>query len=148
MDLFRDFVIEKNGYIDIDSWLEYIKSDNKQGEINVRDANSIIGSLTFTVYESPYKIMIIWCADRMRHDAAPKILKILEEPYDGTLFLLVSANTEAILPTILSRVQLVKVLPIESSAIASYLTTQRGLSQTDAQMVAEFFRQYAQSFEL
>ena len=137
MDLFRDFVIEKNGYIDIDSWLEYIKSDNKQGEINVRDANSIIGSLTLTVYESPYKIMIIWCADRMRHDAAPKILKILEEPYDGTLFLLVSANTEAILPTILSRVQLVKVLPIESGAIASYLTTQRGLSQTDAQMVAE-----------
>lgn len=136
IDLFRDFVIEKDGYIDIESWLDYIKSDNKQGEINVRDANSIVSSLTMTVYESPYKIMIIWCADRMRHDAAPKLLKILEEPYDGTLFLLVSANTEAILPTILSRVQLVKVLPMESSAIADYLTTKRGLSYAEAQIVA------------
>lgn len=136
IDLFRDFVIENDGYIDIESWLDYIKSDNKQGEINVRDANSIVSSLTMTVYESPYKIMIIWCADRMRHDAAPKLLKILEEPYDGTLFLLVSANTEAILPTILSRVQLVKVLPIDSSAIADYLTTKRGLSRAEAQIVA------------
>lgn len=136
IDLFRDFVIENDGYIDIESWLDYIKSDNKQGEINVRDANSIVSSLTMTVYESPYKIMIIWCADRMRHDAAPKLLKILEEPYDGTLFLLVSANTEAILPTILSRVQLVKVLPMESSAIADYLTTKRGLSYAEAQIVA------------
>lgn len=136
IDLFRDFVIENDGYIDIESWLDYIKSDNKQGEINVRDANSIVSSLTMTVYESPYKIMIIWCADRMRHDAAPKLLKILEEPYDGTLFLLVSANTEAILPTILSRVQLVKVLPMESSAIASYLTTKRGLSYAEAQTIA------------
>lgn len=136
IDLFRDFVIENDGYIDIESWLDYIKSDNKQGEINVRDANSIVSSLTMTVYESPYKIMIMWCADRMRHDAAPKLLKILEEPYDGTLFLLVSANTEAILPTILSRVQLVKVLPMESSAIADYLTTKRGLSYAEAQIVA------------
>lgn len=136
IDLFRDFVIENDGYIDIESWLDYIKSDNKQGEINVRDANSIVSSLTMTVYESPYKIMIIWCADRMRHDAAPKLLKILEEPYDGTLFLLVSANTEAILPTILSRVQLVKVLPMESSAIADYLTNKRRLSQTEAQTIA------------
>ncbi len=136
IDLFRDFVIENDGYIDIESWLDYIKSDNKQGEINVRDANSIVSSLTMTVYESPYKIMIIWCADRMRHDAAPKLLKILEEPYEGTLFLLVSANTEAILPTILSRVQLVKVLPMESSAIASYLTTKRGLSYAEAQTIA------------
>lgn len=136
IDLFRDFVIEKDGYIDIESWLDYIKSDNKQGEINVRDANSIVSSLTMTVYESPYKIMIIWCADRMRHDAAPKLLKILEEPYDGTLFLLVSANTEAILPTILSRVQLVKVLPMESSAIADYLTNKRRLSRAEAQTIA------------
>lgn len=136
IDLFRDFVIENDGYIDIESWLDYIKSDNKQGEINVRDANSIVSSLTMTVYESPYKIMIIWCADRMRHDAAPKLLKILEEPYDGTLFLLVSANTEAILPTILSRVQLVKVLPMESSAIADYLTTKIGLSYAEAQTIA------------
>lgn len=136
IDLFRDFVIENDGYIDIESWLDYIKSDNKQGEINVRDANSIVSSLTMTVYESPYKIMIIWCADRMRHDAAPKLLKILEEPYDGTLFLLVSANTEAILPTILSRVQLVKVLPMESSAIADYLTNKRRLSRAEAQTIA------------
>ena len=103
MEEFREFVSEKEGYIDVNSWFEYLKVDNKQGEINVRDAASIIRDLTMTTYESPYKIMIIWCADRLRHDAAPKLLKILEEPYDGTLFLLITENTEAILPTILSR---------------------------------------------
>lgn len=136
MDRFREFVFEKEGYIDTDSWFDYLKVDNKQGEINVRDANTIIRNLTLTTYESRYRVMIIWGADRLRHDAAPKLLKILEEPYEGTLFLLVSANTEAILPTILSRTQLVKVLPIESAAVERFLVEKKGLDIAQARIAA------------
>ncbi len=130
MEQFRQFVLEKDGYIDSASWFETLKVENKQGEINVRDANTIIKNLSMTAYESPYKVMIIWNAERMRHDAAPKLLKILEEPYNGTLFLLVNENTEAILPTILSRCQLVKVLPIEERAMSQYLVG-KGLFEED-----------------
>ena len=136
MEEFREFVSEKEGYIDVNSWFEYLKVDNKQGEINVRDAASIIRDLTMTTYESPYKIMIIWCADRLRHDAAPKLLKILEEPYDGTFFLLITENTEAILPTILSRTQLVKVLPIEDGSIEHYLVEKKHIAPEKAAIMA------------
>ncbi len=136
MEQFREFVLENDGYIDINSWLEYLKVDNKQGEINVRDAVSIVRDLTMTTYESPYKTMIIWCADRLRHDVAPKLLKILEEPYEGTLFLLITENTEAILPTILSRTQLVKILPIEDTAIEHYLIDTKHFDQQKAATIA------------
>lgn len=136
MEQFREFVLENDGYIDINSWLEYLKVDNKQGEINVRDAVSIVRDLTMTTYESPYKTMIIWCADRLRHDVAPKLLKILEEPYEGTLFLLITENTEAILPTILSRTQLVKILPIEDTAIEHYLINTKHFDQQKAATIA------------
>lgn len=136
MEQFREFVLENDGYIDINSWLEYLKVDNKQGEINVRDAVSIVRDLTMTTYESLYKTMIIWCADRLRHDVAPKLLKILEEPYEGTLFLLITENTEAILPTILSRTQLVKILPIEDTAIEHYLIDTKHFDQQKAATIA------------
>lgn len=136
MEQFREFVLENDGYIDINSWLEYLKVDNKQGEINVRDAVSIVRDLTMTTYESPYKTMIIWCADRLRHDVAPKLLKILEEPYEGTLFLLITENTEAILPTILSRTQLVKILPVEDTAIEHYLIDTKHFDQQKAATIA------------
>lgn len=134
MDLFREFVEEKQGYIDINSWLEYLKAENKQGEINVRDANTIIKDLTMTSYESPYKVMIIWCADRLRHDAAPKLLKIIEEPYDRTLFFLISENTDAVLSTIVSRTQLVKVLPIEKDCLQEFLVQKKGMSVSEVEI--------------
>ena len=136
MDLFREFVLEKQGYIDINSWLDFLKAENKQAEINVRDANSIIKDLTMTAYESPHKVMIIWCADRLRHDAAPKLLKILEEPYNGTLFLLISENTEAILPTIISRTQLVKVLSIDGEDLQSFLVKEKGFEESEAEYLS------------
>lgn len=134
MDLFREFVEEKQGYIDVNSWLEYLKAENKQGEINVRDANTIIKDLTMTSYESPYKVMIIWCADRLRHDAAPKLLKILEEPYPGTLFFLITENTDAVLSTIVSRTQLVKVLPIEKDCLLDFMVEKKGMSVSEAEI--------------
>lgn len=136
MEDFRAFALEKDGYIDINSWLEYLKVDNKQGEINVRDAASIVRELTMTTYESPYKIMIIWNADRLRHDVAPKLLKILEEPYDGTIFLLITENTEAILPTILSRTQLVKVLPTDETDIERFLIEKKQFEPEKAAITA------------
>ena len=113
--------MSNNAYIDLESWYQELGVDNKQGAINVRDANTIIKNLTLKTYESKYKINIIWGVDKLQIDAANKILKILEEPYENTLFLLVAENSEALLPTILSRTQLIKVPPIENVDLENYL---------------------------
>jgi DNA polymerase III, gamma/tau subunits len=106
---FREFVLKHNGDIRLEDWFDCLDAGNKQGLINVRDANNIINDLSVCAYEAPYKVEIIWCADKLHYEAAPKLLKILEEPYHDTLFFLITDNKEEILPTILSRLQIVKV---------------------------------------
>lgn len=106
---FRDFVLKKKGLIKLNDWYEFLDIGNKQGTINVRDANNIIKALSVKSYEAKYKIMIVWSVDKLYYDAAPKLLKILEEPFADTLFFLITDDREKILPTILSRTQLVKV---------------------------------------
>lgn len=109
MNEFRDFILKSDGYIKLDDWYSYLDIGNKQGQINVRDANDIIAALNVKSYEAKFKIMIIWAVDKLNYDAAPKLLKILEEPYEKTLFFLITQDRENILPTILSRTQLIKV---------------------------------------
>lgn len=124
LETFREYVLSKDAYIDLESWYQELGVENKQGAINVRDANTIIKNLTLKTYESQYKINIIWGVDKLQVDAANKILKILEEPYENTLFLLIAENSEALLPTILSRTQLIKVPPIADKDIANYLSNE------------------------
>jgi DNA polymerase-3 subunit delta' len=133
---FREFVIENDGYIDLDDWYEKLDVGNSQGLINVRDASSIISSLSIKAYEADYKITIIWGFDKLHYEAAPKLLKILEEPYEKTLFFLIADNSEAILPTILSRTQLVKIPYLSEQAIANYLEEKEGLSPDKAKQKA------------
>lgn len=110
---FKSYVLDKNAEIDFNSWYDYIDVGNKQGMINVRDANDILADLSVKSYEAKYKIMIIWGIDKLNYDAAPKLLKIIEEPYENTLFFLITNNRENILPTILSRTQLIKIPDIK-----------------------------------
>lgn len=106
---FREFVLSNNGAIKLNDWYSFLDVGNKQGAINVRDANNIIKNLGVKSYEADYKIVIIWCVDKLHYEAAPKLLKTLEEPYDNTLFILTTDDRENIMPTILSRTQLVKI---------------------------------------
>ncbi|MGP1515696.1 MAG: DNA polymerase III subunit [Bacteroidales bacterium] len=114
---FRKFVLEHEGYCSLNRWYNYIGSENRQGIINVRDANNIISALTMKTYESKFKIMIIWNADRMNNEASDKILKILEEPYPNTVFILTTEHKDKIMPTILSRVQHINVPPLDDNTM-------------------------------
>ena len=82
LDTFRNYVFSKNAYIDLESWYQELGVENKQGAINVRDANTIIKNLTLKTYESQYKINIVWGVDKLQIDAANKLLKILNEEHD------------------------------------------------------------------
>ncbi len=132
----REFLIEKNYYVDLNEWFEKLGIENKQGSINVRDCNEINRILSFKTYESEYKIMIIWMVEKLYHSAAPKILKILEEPPEKTLFLLISENHDQILPTILSRTQLIKLSKIKDDEILEKLTRHQDIDPKTAQFIA------------
>jgi len=77
--------------------------------IAAREADEIIRKLSFKSFEADYKTMLVWLPETMNEEAANKILKILEEPWERTLFILVSEQPDRLLPTILSRTQEVAV---------------------------------------
>jgi DNA polymerase-3 subunit delta' len=120
----RELLTEKKGYITLPDWLSKIGIEKKRAIINARDCNDIIRTLSYKSYEAEYKVMVIWMVEKLFHAAAPKLLKILEEPPEKTLFLLVAENQELMLKTILSRTQLVKVPLIQDEDLISSLVNQ------------------------
>ena len=113
--------LEAFPYPDLQSWLSFIKVENKQAKIFKKEAESILHKLHLKAYESDYKIVLIWLPEKMNHAAANKLLKIIEEPPDKTIFLMVAQSTEEILPSILSRTQMVKVSKIPDGVLAAGL---------------------------
>lgn len=106
---FRDFMGKYRQHGTINQWYDFLGVDNKQGMIREKDADNLVKELGITSYEGRYKVVIIWMADKMNITMANKILKNLEEPSPQTLIILVAESTEKILPTIISRTQLVRI---------------------------------------
>lgn len=102
----------------------------------MEESEEILRKLALTTYEGEFKVMIIWMPEKMHTSAANKLLKILEEPPDKTLFILVSENEEALLRTIYSRTQLIKITRIADEEIKKALVEKNGLSNEVAARVA------------
>ncbi len=98
-----------NPYPSLEGWYHAMNIENKQAGIFKKEAQDILRKLNFKSYQSDYKVIIFWMPEKMNAVAANKLLKIIEEPADHTIFLFVSNGTDEILPTILSRTQLIKV---------------------------------------
>jgi DNA polymerase III subunit delta' len=136
LEEWRKFLIDNEYHVTLLEWLEYIGIENKQGIINADDCHDIITTLGYKSYESEYKVMIIWMVEKLFYAAAPKILKILEEPPDKTLFILVAEDPETIIPTILSRTLLVKVPRITEGELSDFLGRKFNISDYDAEIIA------------
>jgi DNA polymerase-3 subunit delta' len=111
-----------NPYLTYNQWMESLSLDNKQGIISVEESADILNRLSLKSVEAPYKITIMWLPERMNISAANKLLKIIEEPPDNTLFFLVAENYELLLTTIVSRTQLIKVNKIRDEDMIAALT--------------------------
>src|SRR6185436_15024830 len=127
--------IVANPYIDYNDWVETLDIENKQGIISAEECNDIIRRLSYKSVEAPYRVVIVWYPERLYHAAAPKLLKILEEPPSQTVFLLVASNVEQILATILSRTQLVKINPISDDELSHALQTRHELAADVAKRI-------------
>lgn len=106
LPLWREIMSQSGGYFTRQEWYEKLDlGKTLQGVISAKEADEIIRRLSFKSFQSKYKIVIIWQAETMNEEAANKILKILEEPWENTIFLLVAERSDLLLKTILSRTQ-------------------------------------------
>ncbi len=131
LEEWREFV-KKSPFFTLNNWLDTIEVGNAQGLIFASEASEIIKKLSLKTFESDFKIMIIWLPEKMHPSAANKLLKMIEEPPEKTLFLLVSEEPDKVIPTILSRCQLVKIPSFTNTDIEKYLTGRFGLNPEKA----------------
>jgi DNA polymerase-3 subunit delta' len=130
----REFV-SIHPYGNVYDWLQFIDAENKQGNITANECNDIIRKLNLKSFESEYKILIMWMPEFLGKEGN-KLLKLIEEPPPNTLFIFVAENENAILPTILSRTQLVKVPALSNIEIEAALELRAGVAIEKAQQVA------------
>ena len=137
----KEFVVDfraavvKSPYMNLNNWLKQLGIENKQGLINVDDSREVLQNLSYKAYEAEYRVVLIWLAEYMNASAANKILKILEEPPERTVFLLVAEDTENMLQTILSRVQIHRLGRLSEDEIAKALPDVEG-GEERAQLLA------------
>lgn len=131
----REFITE-TPYGSLFDWYKKIDIQNKQGQIGVDEAQEIVKSLSLKAYEGGYKVMIIWMADRMNIASANKLLKLLEEPPQKTIFLLIAESSDDILQTILSRCQVLNFGRLSEQVIAEALNISQNVENKTAQKLA------------
>ncbi len=130
--------VKKNPYFTLFDWTQIIDIKGRQPIISVWESEDIQRKLTLTSYEGGYKVMIIWMADKMNSQCSNKILKILEEPPNKTIFLLVSQDNEILLDTIKSRCQILHLNRVDNAAIKLHLKTKYQLDQEQSESIASF----------
>jgi len=131
----RRFITE-SPYGGLFDWYQQLGVKNKQGEIRVEDAHEIVKSLSLKSHEGGYKVMIIWMADKMNIAASNKLLKLLEEPTDKTVFILISENEEDIVQTIRSRCQVLHFNGLPEKTISEALLFHENTDEKTANKIA------------
>ena len=114
-------------YMPPEKWNEVLQAGNSQPAIYVTESEDIIARASLSAYQENFKIFLIWLPEKMRPEAANKLLKLIEEPYDDTLFILVSNDDSKLLPTIFSRTQRFHMRPLSSEDISRHLMANRGV---------------------
>ena len=130
----RDFYTTQP-YGNVFDWLQFIKAENKQGNITAEECNDINRKISLKSFESEYKILIIWMPEYLTKNGN-KLLKLIEEPPPNTLFMLVAENEDLILPTIISRTQLVKIPLLTNAEIEVALEQNHELTTDKAKQIA------------
>lgn len=116
----RSFLLEQP-FSSLDEWTNYFGGEDKQVAISREESREIIKTLSLKPFESPHKVMIIWQPELMHPSAANGILKILEEPPAHTYFILVTNAADKLLPTIISRAQILTIPLLSDDEVVTYL---------------------------
>lgn len=134
VDSWRNIILDRH-YFDLDDWHQALGVETKQSMIYEKESGEILRKLSLKAFGDGYKVMIIWQPEKMNAATSNKLLKILEEPADRTVFLLVSEHPDQLLSTILSRVQTIRVPQLETETIVAALQ-QKGIHAAKANDIA------------
>jgi DNA polymerase III subunit delta' len=129
-------LLDQQPYGNLFDWYKLLGVDNKQGQIGVEEALQIVKSLALKPYEGGYKVMIIWMAEKMNTASANKLLKLIEEPPEKTIFILIAEDEEQIINTIKSRCQILHFPPLAEEAICEALVKNYQIEQSEAIKIA------------
>jgi DNA polymerase-3 subunit delta' len=131
----REFIATQP-YGSLFNWLQHIGVENKQGLIGVDESEAVVKKLKLKSYEGGFKVMIIWMAEKMNIAAANKLLKLIEEPPNKTVFLLITENEEQIINTIRSRCQALHFPALSEQDIANSLIVNNQVVDNEAAKIA------------
>ncbi len=138
LDLIKDWrsFLSNRPYGSIEDWLAQIGGENKQGNINKDECHRILKALSLKTFEGDYKIHLLWMAEYLGKEGN-RLLKIIEEPPEKTVFILMASDQDAILNTILSRCQLVTFSALSDGEVHDHLAkTSPNLAKKDLQQIA------------
>ena len=142
-------LLQNSPYFGLNHWLNEMDAENGQAIIYAKESDEITRKLSLKSSEGGYKVTIVWLPEKLHEVCANKLLKLLEEPPEKTIFLLISEAPEMILPTILSRTQRINVPRLEDAEIAEALKVRFGLQDTDAAETARLAEgSYLQALEI
>lgn len=130
----REF-IKSYPYGNVYDWLQFIGAENKQGNITANECNDIIKKLNLKSFEGGYKVLIMWLPEYLGAEGN-KLLKLIEEPPEKTVFILVAENDALILPTILSRCQIIKIPALEDAEVRKALIERNNTDPINAGRIA------------
>ncbi|MCB0398928.1 MAG: DNA polymerase III subunit delta' [Winogradskyella sp.] len=129
-------LLDQQPYGNLFDWYKLLGVDNKQGQIGVDEATEIVKSLSLKSYEGGYKVMIVWMAEKINTSAANKLLKLIEEPPEKTIFILIAEDEEQIINTILSRCQILHFPPLADDVISDALVENYHIEKSMAVRIA------------
>ena len=129
-------LLDQQPYGNLFDWYKLLGVDNKQGQIGVDEALEIVKSLSLKSYEGGHKVMLIWMAEKMNRQCANKLLKLIEEPPEKTIFILIAEDEEQIINTIRSRCQILHFPPLAEEAIAEALVKNYNIETSIATKIA------------
>lgn len=137
---FRELVSETGGYFTFEDYKAKIGLEKKQAIIRVAEAESLLRTMSLSSFQGGWRVIIIYLPEKMNAETANKLLKIIEEPPQKTLFFLVTEQYSAVLPTITSRCQLLRLPPLSEDEISSALESRKGVDKDKAREIAHISR--------
>ncbi|MDE7024484.1 MAG: AAA family ATPase, partial [Paramuribaculum sp.] len=135
MPQWREYLTGRT-FMDYDRWADQFGKKNAKPTNYVSESSALIHKLSLTSHATRYKVVIWWLPELMSEDTANKLLKLIEEPSDDSIIIMVSNNSRAILPTIYSRLQRVEIRHLSDNIVAEYLCNHKGIDRTDALAIA------------
>ena len=128
--------LSKNPYGNLLEWYEHIGIGKKQGIIGVDETSEINKTLALKSFYGGFKVMIFWNADKMNTAAANKLLKLIEEPPEQTVLILITEKIELLLDTVISRCQVLNFQTIAQEAIVQHLTNDKNIPVAESEKIA------------